>query len=49
MGKKCRKCGNSMDVVEKNRRALIEEVVEVRYRCRECGYEIIVPQLVCKG
>lgn len=46
MEKKCRKCGARMEVVDKNRRVLIEEVIEVHFCCSECGYEIIVPQPV---
>lgn len=48
MPKKCRKCGAEMDVIDRNRRELIEEVLELHYRCPECGYEIIVPQLINK-
>lgn len=44
MCKKCRKCGTEMEVIDKNRRQLIEEVTEVHYHCPECGYEIIVPK-----
>jgi len=46
MSKKCRKCGAEMEVIGRNQRELIEEVIEVHYRCPECGYEIIMPEPV---
>lgn len=46
MCQKCRKCGTEMEVVDKNRRQLIEEVTEVHYHCPECGYEIIIPKTI---
>lgn len=49
MAKKCRKCGAEMEVIDRNHRNLIEEVIEVHYRCPECSYEIIVPQLIKKA
>lgn len=44
MGEKCRKCGAEMEVIGRNRRELIEEVIEVHYRCPKCKYEIIIPE-----
>lgn len=49
MGKKCRKCGGEMKIIGRNQRKLIEKVIEIHYRCSECGYEIIVPELVNKA
>jgi DNA-directed RNA polymerase subunit RPC12/RpoP len=49
MSKECRKCGAEMEIVDRNHRELIEEVIEVYYRCPRCGYEIIVPEPVEKG
>lgn len=48
MGEKCRKCGTEMKVIDRAQRELIEEVTEVHYRCPNCGYEIIIPELVKK-
>lgn len=46
MSEKCRKCGAEMEVIGRNRRELIEKVIEVHYRCPRCGYEIIIPEPV---
>lgn len=48
MSEKCRKCGTEMKVIGSNQRELIEEVTEIHYRCPNCGYEIIIPELVEK-
>lgn len=37
-----------MQVIDENRRQLIAEVIEVHYRCPECGYELIIPEPVEK-
>lgn len=49
MGEKCRKCGAEMEVIGRNRRELIEEVIEVHYRCPKCKYEIIIPEPAEEG
>ncbi len=43
----CEKCDcTEMNVINKNRRQLIDEVIEKHYRCPSCGYELIVPELI---
>lgn len=43
----CRKCDCAeMRAIDENRRQLIAEVIEIHYRCPECGYELIIPEPV---
>gem|GEM_PF-2590834 len=45
----CRKCGHlKMEPVDRNRRQLIEEVIETHYCCPNCKYELIIPKLIEK-